>query len=339
MEGVDHDVLTTAIEWCDRGVAATLVVVVRTWGSAPRPPGSLLLIAQDGRVKGSVSGGCIEDALIERAHAGTLPKVLPEVVVYGANADEARRFGLPCGGTMTLVLEPVTSRSRLHELRDAIARERLVTRQLDLLTGMVTLTPSGATSHVQFDGVTLTTLHGSRDRLLIIGAGQLSECVAMMAQAIGYHVVVCDPRVEYSSTWGVAGVEIRTTMPDDTVLAMSPDPNMAVVALTHDPKLDDLALLEALTSRAFYVGAIGSRANDARRRERLGLFNLTDRQINRLRGPVGLYLGARTPSEIAVSIIAEMIAIKNGVDVRQTHAYRSWSATPVYCTESTSGPA
>lgn len=323
MESVDLDVLTTAVDWADKGRVATLAVVVHTWGSAPRPPGSLLLIREDGRVKGSVSGGCIEDALIERAHSGTLPTERPEVVVYGANADEARRFGLPCGVTMMLVLEPVTPRSRLPELLTAIERDRLVQRRLDLETGAVALVPSGAASRVEFDGQTLATLHGSRDRLLIIGAGQLSAYLATMAQAIGYHVIVCDPRVEYSTAWDLPGVEVRTTMPDDTVIELAPDPNMAVVALTHDPKLDDMALLEALKSSAFYVGAIGSRVNDARRRERLRLFDLTAEQIARLRGPVGLHLGARTPPEIAVSIVAEMIAIRNGVEVRQTHAQRA----------------
>ncbi|NML32941.1 XdhC family protein [Paraburkholderia antibiotica] len=323
MESADLDVLSTAVEWSAQRRQATLVVVVRTWGSAPRPPGSLLLIDRDGRVKGAVSGGCIEDELIERARAGRLPALRPEVVVYGANAEEATRFGLPCGGTITLVLEPVTSRSRLADLLEAIERDRLVLRRLDLETGTVALMPSGVASRVEFDGQTLMTLHGSRERLLIIGAGQLTEYLSTMAQAIGYHVIVCDPRVEYAAESNVPGVEFRTTMPDDTVIELSPDPNMAVVALTHDPKLDDMALLEALKSSAFYVGAIGSRANDLRRRERLRLFDLTDEQIGRLHGPVGLHLGARTPSEIAVSILAEMIAIRNGVKVHQTHAQRA----------------
>ncbi|HDR8923044.1 XdhC family protein [Burkholderia aenigmatica] len=329
MEGIDLDVLTTAAQWVASGRTATLAVVVHTWGSAPRPPGALLLIRDDGRIRGSVSGGCIEDALIERAHAGDLPADLPEVVVYGANADEARRFGLPCGGTMKLVLEPLTSRSCLPELLEAIGCDRLVQRRLDLETGAVTLAPSGAAARVEFDGRTLSTLHGSRDRLLLIGAGQLSGYLATMARAVGYDVIVCDPRPEYTVEWDLPDVELRTTMPDDTVVAMNPDPNMAVVALTHDPKLDDMALLEALKSSAFYVGAIGSRANDARRRERLRLFDLTDAQIARLHGPVGLHLGARTPSEIAVSIVAEMIAVRNGVGILQTHALRVPSTAAV----------
>jgi xanthine dehydrogenase accessory factor len=149
--------------------------------------------------------------------------------------------------------------------------------------------------------------------MLVIGASQLSGYLAQTAVGLGYQVTVCDPRAEYADAWDVAGVELVTTMPDDAVVAMNLDERCAVVALTHDPKLDDLALLEALKSPAFYVGALGSRANNAKRRERLREFDLTEREIARLHGPIGLYIGSRTPPEIAVSILAEITAIKNGV--------------------------
>jgi len=159
----------------------------------------------------------------------------------------------------------------------------------------------------------LHTLHGPRWRLYIIGAGPLSRFLAQIAAGMDYRVTVCDPREEYRSGFHIPGVTLVHAMPDDLVIDAKLDARSAVVALTHDPKLDDLALMEALKSEAFYVGAIGSRANNAKRRERLKLFDLTDVELARLHGPIGLYIGSKTPAEIAVSIMAEMTAVKNAV--------------------------
>src|SRR5689334_23921047 len=245
-----------------------------------------------------------------------------EVVTYGVSADEARRFGLPCGGTIQLVLEPVTQRSRLTGVLQAISAGKLVARRLDLATGDAELIAAKATDGLAFDGHTLTTIHGPRYRMLVIGASQLSKYLAQIAIGLDYQVTVCDPRDEYMETWDVPGVTLVRTMPDDTVQALALDERCAVVALTHDPKLDDLALMEALRSPAFYVGALGSRANNAKRRDRLLEFDVTPSEIARLHGPIGLYIGSRTPPEIAVSILAEIIAVKNGV------TEPSWAAKP-----------
>ena len=158
--------------------------------------------------------------------------------------------------------------------------------------------------------------HGPHWRLLLIGAGQMTQYLAQMATALGYQVLVCDPREEYATGFDVPGATLLRTMPDDTVISVKPDGHTAIIALTHDPKLDDLALMEALTSTAFYVGAIGSRVNQAKRKERLKEhFGLTDAQLARLHGPVGLKNGARTPPEIAVSILAELTAVRYGYRV------------------------
>jgi xanthine dehydrogenase accessory factor len=234
-------------------------------------------------------------------------------VTYGVSADEARRFGLPCGGTIQLVLEPLTNQAQWSEVLAEIGKGRLVARRLDLQTGEASLGPAQASDGVEFDGRILTTIHGPRYRMLVIGASQLSKYLAQIAIGLDYHVTVCDPREEYAEAWDVAGVTLVRGMPDDTVHEMRLDERCAVVALTHDPKLDDLALMEALKSRAFYVGALGSRANNAKRRERLKDFDLSEAQIARLHGPIGLYIGSRTPPEIAVSILAEITAVKNGV--------------------------
>jgi xanthine dehydrogenase accessory factor len=315
MDSVDLQVLKSANDWVKAGRRVVMATVVRTWGSAPRPIGALTAIRDDGMVVGSVSGGCIEDDMILQVRAGELVKDKPATTKYGVSADEAKRFGLPCGGTLELVLEPVNKDSRLEELLQRVERHELVKRQLDMKSGTVTISPAQSTDQLALDDATFTTVHGPRWRLLIIGAGQLSTFLAQMAQGLDYQVTICDPREEYTEGWSVQGVDLKRGMPDDVVTAMNMDGHTAVVTLTHDPKLDDMALLEALKSPAFYVGAIGSRRNNEARRKRLAEFDLSQDEIGRLHGPVGLKLGAKTPPEIAIAILAEMTAIRNGVKV------------------------
>ncbi len=313
MDSVDHEVLKRSAEWLEAGRRVLLVTVVKTWGSSPRPEGAMLAVRDDGHVAGSVSGGCIEDDIVDRTRRLGMTQTRAEAVTYGVSADEARRFGLPCGGTIQLVLEPLTRESGMRALLREIEAGHLVARRLDLLTGEATLHPASAGDGLAFDGATLTTIHGPRYRMLVIGASQLSKYLAQIAVGLDYHVTVCDPREEYTETWDIPGVSVVRTMPDDTVRALKLDERCAVVALTHDPKLDDLALMEALKSPAFYVGALGSRANNAKRRERLREVDVTADEIARLHGPIGLYIGSRTPPEIAISILAEITAVKNGV--------------------------
>jgi len=313
MDSVDLDVLKRSAAWLEEGRRVLLVTVVKTWGSSPRPEGAMLAVRDDGLVVGSVSGGCIEDDIVDRRRRLGMTQTQCEAVTYGVSADEARRFGLPCGGTIQLVLEPLTRDSGVRALLREIEAGRLVSRTLDLVTGEATLRPAQAVDGLAFDGKTLTTIHGPRYRMLVIGASQLSKYLAPIAVGLDYQVTICDPREEYTETWDIPGVALVRTMTDDTVRAMHLDERCAVVALTHDPKLDDLALMEALKSPAFYVGALGSRANNAKRRVRLREFDVTDDEIARLHGPIGLYIGSRTPPEIAVSILAEITAVKNGV--------------------------
>jgi len=322
MDSIDLEVLKTSATWIAAGHRCELVTVIKTWGSSPRPIGATLAICDDGRVVGSVSGGCIEDDLIERVRSEGITRTLPEIVSYGITADEAHRFGLPCGGTIELAIEPLGPDSRIDELLTRLEQHQLVERRVHLRTGAVTLGKAPPGSVLTLTDDELVTQHGPRWRLLIIGAGQLSRFVAQIASAMDYHVTVCDPREEYRSGWTLPEVRLVHAMPDDLVLEMRLDTRSAVVALTHDPKLDDLALMEALKSDAFYVGAIGSRTNNAKRRERMLQFDLTPAQLDRLHGPIGLYIGSKTPSEIAISILAEMTAIKNGVprELQVNHA-------------------
>jgi len=313
MDSIDLEVLKTASAWVAHGHRCQLVTVIKTWGSSPRPIGATLAVCDDGSVVGSVSGGCIEDDLIERVRQEGITRTVPEVVSYGISADEAHRFGLPCGGTIELAIEPLSAHSAIDELLARLDQHELLSRRVNLKTGAVTLATADAAIVQNIEGDILTTVHGPRWRLFIIGAGQLSRFLAQIATAMDYHVTVCDPREEYRAGWQLPGVQLVYTMPDDMVIEARLDHRSAVVALTHDPKLDDLALMEALKSDAFYVGAIGSRVNDAKRRDRLKLFDLDEAQIARLHGPIGLYIGSKTPCEIAISILAELTATKNGV--------------------------
>ena len=330
MQGVDIEVLRTAMRWQRAGHRVVHGHGGAHLGFIAAAAGSLMVIREDGQVAGSVSGGCIEDDLVGRVLRGELAPERPQVVRYGQSADEAHRFGLPCGGTVEVVLEPLSDRSRWGEVISAIEGHQRVQRQLDLTSGAVSMSTVREDDRLRFDGHTLVTTHGPRHRLLIIGGGQLSRYLASMAVMLDYQVTVCEPRAEYhDGLETLDGVTLTTDMPDDRVLSMQLDERSAVVALTHDPKLDDLALMEALRTPAFYVGALGSRANNARRRERLLEFDVSPAQAARLRGPVGLRIGGRTPSEIALSILAEMTALRCGVALDRPLA--DWSSSTSSC--------
>ena len=315
MDNVDLGVLRKIHEWRGTGHRVVMGTVVRTWGSAPRPIGSLVAVRDDGQIAGSVSGGCIEDDLIDKVRQGALAATSPWRIKYGISAEEANRFGLPCGGTLELVLEPIADGSRIAELLQILEHGGLARRELDLKSGAVELIEQVGADTLSVTEQHLVTIHGPRWRLLIIGAGQMTQYLATMALALDYQVIICDPREEYAEGWDVPGTQLVRTMPDDSVLELGCDAHTAVIALTHDPKLDDLALMEALRSDAFYVGAIGSRANQEKRRARLLEFDVSAEQLERLHGPVGLRNGARTPPEIAVSILAELTAARYGYHV------------------------
>jgi xanthine dehydrogenase accessory factor len=322
MDSVDMEVLRAAEGWRKAGQPVALGTIVKTWGSAPRPVGAMVAIRGDGQVVGSVSGGCVEDDLIDKVKSRVVAAKGPELVTYGITNEDATRWGLPCGGTLQLVLEPVGEKSGLGQLLERIGQQQLVRRKLDMKTGQATLEPGGWDDVLEFDGAMLSAVHGPRWRLVLIGAGQLTRYLAEMARMLDYGVVVIDPREEYANGWDLQGVPVNRGMPDDVVRELNLDGHSALVALTHDPKLDDLALMEALKSAAFYVGAIGSKKNNDARRRRLEEFDVSKDEIARLHGPVGLYIGSKTPPEIALAILAEMTAVRHGV------SEPSWAAKP-----------
>ena len=324
MENIDVLVLRHVMQWRKAGLRTLLATVVRTWGSSPRPVGSIMALNERGAVVGSVSGGCIEDDLI---HQYTHPKSLhrltpqttpkrrpPERVRYGVSADEAHRFGLPCGGTLELVLEFDPDLPPLEQLVGELEAGRLTRRITDLRSGRAVIQAADAVHELVVTDTELCNTFGPEYRMLLIGAGPIAEYLATMAQFSGFMVTVCDPREEYTGSLSVPGVQLIRNWPDECVQAFKPDRRSCVVAVSHDPKLDDSALMEALTTDAFYVGAIGSRANHAERRRRLREhFDISEDRLSRLRGPIGIYIGSKTPAEIAVSVMAEILAVKNNV--------------------------
>lgn len=316
MDSQDLAVLTQAYQWLQNGHELLLITVVKTWGSSPRPVGALVALRDDGRAAGSISGGCIEDDLIDRLRQTGMP-TKTELVSYGATAEEARRLGLPCGGSMQLVIEPMHDANDLDAILSLLNQGKLVARSVNLATQQTQVIEASAEQTTALQDNTLTSIYGPRYRLILIGAGQLSQLLAQIAISLDFSVTVCDPREEYADGWQVPGTVLRRDMPDDVIIEMHPDARTAVITLTHDPKLDDLALMEALKSPAFYVAALGSRSNNRARRKRLLSFEVTPDQVENLKGPAGLFIGSKTPSEIAVSIAAELIAVKNGVEANR----------------------
>ena len=315
MNSTDLSVLRSAVSWLQAGHSVAIATVVQTWGSSPRPIGSWLAIRDDGQVAGSVSGGCVEDDLIRRVQTEILTRATPEMVIYGVSQQEAARFGLPCGGTLRLLVEPKPELVVLEKLLTQIAAHQITRRTVNLSSGQSTLSTGSRNDQFICNDQEMQTTYGPRWRMVIIGAGQLSLYTADFALASDFEVIVIDPREEYAEGLNRDDLMFIKGMPDDVLLEIGVDQHTAVVALTHDPKLDDMALMEALKSPAFYVGALGSRKNTQKRKERLLEFDLNQAQVDRLHGPVGLYIGALTPPEIAISILAEVIAVKYSVSI------------------------
>ena len=313
MESADINVLKTVLEWLHAGHRAWLVTVAETWGSSPRPPGALWALCDDGAMVGSVSGGCVEAILAERLMASTADQ--PAIHEFGVTAEENRRLGLPCGGRLKLVVESLRDAAPLATLVEAVETRQPISRRLCLGTGDASLHPAAPSAGFYFDGRDLEQVFGPAWRLLIIGAGQPSYYLAQMASALDFEVLVCDPREDYQRSWQLPQIRLVRTMPDDSVRELADDPRSAVVALTHDPKLDDMALMEALDSRAYYVGALGSHRSNAARRQRLREIGVSAAGLARLHGPVGLPLGGRRPAEIALAIAADLVARRNGVQL------------------------
>ena len=314
MQSLDLEVLNHSRDWFESGRRVWLVTVTQTFGASPRPPGSLMAMRDDGIVVGSVSGGCIEDDLVARREQFIGAK--PILESYGVSTEEARRFGLPCGGQLEVVIESALDVARLDALFAKISGGEVFARVVNLDSGAWSYRPAAPTDETARNDREFTCIHGPRWRMLIIGASEIARYLAEVAATLDFQVFVCDPREEYRTAWRAAGSTFVDGMPDDAVIAFNPDAHTVIVTVSHDPKLDDMALMEALKTEAFYIGAVGSKKTSDERRKRLREtieFGLTDGHVAKLHGPVGLAIGSRTPPEIAIAILAELVAARNGV--------------------------
>ena len=316
MHAVDEEVLNQVTEWLLAGQACWLATVVGTWGSSPRPVGSLLACNNEGHIVGSLSGGCVEDDLLEKLTSGELAAQRAQTFEYGVTAEESEKFGLPCGGSLLIVIEPLAANAayttHMSHIRDQLAQRRCVKRTVNLRERAFASSevPSHEPLRWDADSQLLEHTYGPRYQLFIIGAGMVSKYLADMAQMLDYQVTVCDPREDLLGDFDIAGVRLVADMPDDAIKAHASDPASAIVALTHDPRIDDMGMMQALTTEAFYVGAMGSTRTSASRRERLAALELSEDQIGRLHAPIGLPIGSKTPPEIAIAILAEITAVR-----------------------------
>ncbi|MEM6709793.1 MAG: XdhC family protein, partial [Pseudomonadota bacterium] len=295
-----------------------LATVVATWGSSPRPVGSLLTCNTAGQLVGSLSGGCVEDDLIEQLTQGALAKDRATRYEYGVTAEDTERFGLPCGGRLTVYVEPLdptkdpTLVEEFQALCSALAERRWFERSTGPDGHQLTecaWDPQRPIVDYDADANRFQQVFGPRKQLFIIGAGMVSHYLAGLALMLDFAVTVCDPREEQLANFPVAGVTKVGGMPDDAVRSFASDSGSAIVALTHDPRIDDMGLIEALATDAFYVGAMGSSRTSASRRERLATLGVPAAALDRLHAPIGLALGSKTPPEIALAIAAELVQV------------------------------
>ncbi len=293
--------LDRARDWRDAGHRLALATVVKTWGSAPRRVGSLLLVRDDGLFEGSVSGGCVEGAVIEAAMR-RIGKGGGELLTFGVASETAWQVGLACGGEISILVQAVDETgfppALLDLLESARAAGRPLTLAADFASGRTTESQAGDFVH-RFD---------PPRRLMLVGAVHIAQALAPLAESLGFSVHIVDPRGIFAAGPRFAGFSVDSRWPDEALADWAPDASSAVVCLTHDPKLDDVALAAALGSPAFYVAALGSRKTQAARLERLSALGFTADDLARVHGPAGLNIGAANPAEIALSVAAEMVS-------------------------------
>jgi xanthine dehydrogenase accessory factor len=311
MHSLDQEVLEHLQSWLRNGEPAWLCTIVATSGSSPRPAGSLFACNQRGETTGSLSGGCVEEDLVGRLRDGEFDVV--QLLEYGVTAEENERLGLPCGGRLQILLEPLGGDHIAHvdSLLSAVAGRRYIRRRVNLADGAASLQSAEGYAPLALSEQCLTQTFGPRYRMLLIGAGALSKTLSELASAMDYQVMICDPRSETLAQWEGQAVQRINKMPDDAVREFATDPDSIVLTLTHDPRIDDMALMEALQHDMFYVGALGSVRTTRARIERLRALDLGEAELARLHAPVGLPIGSKTPMEIAIAILAELTQLRS----------------------------
>lgn len=308
MNGSNWHLLQQLLHWLDQGIEPWLATVLETYGSSPRPVGSLMMYHPDKGIVGSLSGGCIEQELTEQLSNGE-PNC-PTVIRYGGDAEEQQRLQLPCGGHLDVLLEKVDKNQQPHfqQLFAALIQRHHIGRQIHLTRGELNIIDDkNLPKDIQRDGNIIQHALRPHDKLLMVGAGEVARCVAEIAKNLEFEITLCDFRDEFLQGWQVDGVTVVKGMPDDLIVESFNDKHCAIIALAHDPRIDDMAMLEALNSDAFYIGAMGSLKTSAKRRERLLELDISQKQLEKLHAPIGIDIGSKTPYEIALSIMAHVV--------------------------------
>lgn len=322
------DIPEIALDWHRKGQGAALATVIETWGSAPRQAGSQLAISGQGEIMGSVSGGCVEGAVVTEALAALADRK-PRLLTFGVSDETAFSVGLACGGTIRILVEPVGDgaealpEAMLSDLVAARAEKRavaMVTRPDTWARALVPAGQDGAVdarlrsdkSGMEEDG-RFIAIHNPPLRMIVVGAVHIAQALLSIARTCGYDCTLVDPRSAFGSAARFPGETIVEDWPDEALEALKPDARTAIVTLTHDPKLDDPAIRYALASPVFYLGCLGSPKTHAKRVERLRAAGFTENQLARINAPVGLAIGAKTPAEIAVAVMAQVTqALRQG---------------------------
>lgn len=301
-------ILQAAQQWLQAGDKVYLFHVAQTWGSSPRPVGSLLAVNDSGQHIGSVSGGCVEADLFKRIANKEFTEQ-PFVLIEYSNESHPH-ISLPCRGQMQILLEILNDVQILEPIIKAIESRKAMIRHVDIKQQQIRYLahqPGGA----KLENNTLTEPYGPSWRVLLIGANDLAEHVTRQCQALDYEIIISEPRDNYRLNWSLPNCELTGLMPDEAVDKYIDDKFSAVLALSHDPRLDDLAIIQALDSPAFYLGALGSRRSVTRRIATMRKMGISEQQIERLDAPIGINIGSRSPAEIAVAIAARLIQVRN----------------------------
>jgi xanthine dehydrogenase accessory factor len=296
--------LQQAADWMAQGHTVAMATVIRTWGSAPRSIGSHLVIRADGLFEGSVSGGCVEGAVISEAQAA-LADGKSRVLSYGVSDAQAWEVGLACGGQIEILVQPNPVPALLAQVIETLARGEACAIVTDMATGLSQRAEISVLASQRSD-TQFVQLYQPVLRLAVVGAVHIAQALVPMAQQLGYEVLLIDPRTAFADAARFAGVRISHDWPDEALRDWRITSRTAIVTLTHDPKLDDPALEAALRSNAFYIGALGSQKTHAARMARLQAAGFDAAALARINGPAGLRIGAKTPAEIAVSVLAQM---------------------------------
>ena len=311
MQSQDQEVFEKLVAWLENGSAPYLCTIVKTIGSSPRPIGSMLGCCGEHSV-GTLSGGCVEEDLLEKLRTNAIDTSIPQLIEYGVSAEENERLGLPCGGRLQILVQQLfpARAAWVVDVVSALRARNSMARTTDLKTGITSIEVTEDYVPLSLTQDSLRQGLGPKMQMLLVGAGQLAQVLAHLAIAMDYEVIVTDTREDVIAQWQGPDVELLHGLPDDIIAGRSSDPKNVIVTLTHDPRIDDMALLEALETPAWYVGALGSIKTTKTRLERLTALGVTQAQLQRLHAPVGLDIGSKTPWEIAVAIMAEITQLR-----------------------------